>query len=306
MEIITKTLDENINILPNQFVFDIETTGLSPKFSKVILIGILYKEDNKTVVKQFFANNTTEEKELLIAFIDAIADFNKHITFNGHTFDIPFLNYRFKKYDIDFSLNKDNDMDILKLIRPFKEKLSLSDCKLKTVEKYLGICREDTISGKESVDLYKEYENSQVEELKSKILLHNYEDIYYLGHLYDKLNIIEDNLKPIVIDSENFNLSLVPLSYKFSKDKLIVKYTSFYGTLPPVSIYKDSYSILSNNDILEVCFSIDNGNDDKGNKILYFNISKIVPLKFNDDILENNIYTLCNFIIKKELKSIYS
>ena len=157
MEVITKVLDELIDIPPNHFVFDIETTGLNSNYCKVILIGILFNQDNKTVIKQYFANTEDDEKELLLSFINDIKNYKNHITFNGLTFDIPFLNTRLKKHNIDFSLSKNDDIDILKLIRPFKEKLSLSDCKLKTIEKYLGIYREDTISGKESIDLYKEY-----------------------------------------------------------------------------------------------------------------------------------------------------
>ena len=147
MEVITKVLDELIDIPPNHFVFDIETTGLNSNYCKVILIGILFYQDNKTVIKQYFANTEDDEKELLLSFINDIKNYKNHITFNGLTFDIPFLNTRLKKHNIDFSLSKNDDIDILKLIRPFKEKLSLSDCKLKTIEKYLGIYREDTISG---------------------------------------------------------------------------------------------------------------------------------------------------------------
>lgn len=53
MEVITKVLDELIDIPPNYFVFDIETTGLNSNYCKVILIGILFNQDNKTIIKQF-------------------------------------------------------------------------------------------------------------------------------------------------------------------------------------------------------------------------------------------------------------
>ncbi len=122
MEVITKTLDELIDILPDYFVFDIETTGLNSNYCKVILIGILFNKNNKTIIKQFFANTENDEKELLLAFINCIKNYQNHITFNGSNFDIPFLNNRLKKHNIDFSLSKNNDIDILKLIKPFKEK----------------------------------------------------------------------------------------------------------------------------------------------------------------------------------------
>lgn len=122
MEVITKTLDELIDILPDYFVFDIETTGLNSNYCKVILIGILFNKNNKTIIKQFFANTENDEKELLLAFINCIKNYQNHITFNGSNFDIPFLNNRLKKHNIDFSLSKNDDIDILKLIKLFKEK----------------------------------------------------------------------------------------------------------------------------------------------------------------------------------------
>lgn len=72
MEVITKTIDNLIDIPKNHFVFDIETTGLSPKYCKVILIGVLYNLNNKTIIKQYFAESEEEEKDLLLKFINDI------------------------------------------------------------------------------------------------------------------------------------------------------------------------------------------------------------------------------------------
>ena len=304
MEVITKTLDELIDIPPNHFIFDIETTGLNSSYCKVILIGVLFNQNNKTVIKQFFANTEDDEKELLLTFIEDIKNYQNHITFNGLTFDIPFLNSRLKKYSINFSLSKNDDIDILKLIRPFKEKLSLSDCKLKTVEKYLGIHREDTISGKESVELYKEYSSNQDLGLKKKILLHNYEDIYYLGKIFRIKSILKDKLNTLSITTDNISLDLVPFSFKITKNTLSIKYSVFEGKLFNINIYNDSYNLTSdeNNIILNV--SLSKGRDSNNNIILFYNMSKIIPLKFNESLLENNIYSLCNYLVKKELMSL--
>ena len=102
MEVITKTLDELIDILPDYFVFDIETTGLNSNYCKVILIGILFNKNNKTIIKQFFANTENDEKELLLAFINCIKNYQNHIAFNGSNFDIPFLNNRLKSIILIF------------------------------------------------------------------------------------------------------------------------------------------------------------------------------------------------------------
>ena len=304
MEVITKTLDELIDIPPNHFVFDIETTGLNSNYCKVILIGILFNQDNKTVIKQFFADTEDDEKELLLSFINTIKNYQNHITFNGLTFDIPFLNTRLKKHNIDFYLSKNDDIDILKLIRPFKEKLSLSDCKLKTIEKYLGIHREDTISGKESIDLYKDYSVNQNIDLKEKILLHNSEDIYYLGVIFKIKDILKHKLNVLCIATNNLSLELVPGSFKISKNILSIIYNTFEGNVFNINIYNDSYSIISDEKNLILNVSLDKGRDSNNNTILFYNLYKIIPLKFNDSFLEDNIYSLCNYIIKKELSSL--
>jgi len=304
MEVITKTLDELIDIPPNHFVFDIETTGLNSTYCKVILIGIMFNQNNKTIIKQFFANTEDDEKELLLSFVDSIKNYKNHITFNGLTFDIPFLNNRLKKHNINFSICKNNDIDILKLIKLFKEKLSLSDCKLKTIEKYLGIYREDTISGKESVDLYKDYTLNQDINLKEKILLHNYEDIYYLGVIFKIKDILKDKLNIIYVNTNNMTLELVPLNFKISKNLLCVKYTAFEGELFNINIYNDSYSITSDEKHIILNLLLNKGKDSDDNVILFYKLSKIIPLKFNESFLEDNIYSLCNYIIKKELSSL--
>lgn len=304
MEVITKTLDELIDIPPNHFVFDIETTGLNSTYCKVILIGIMFNQNNKTIIKQFFANTEDDEKELLLSFVDSIKNYKNHITFNGLTFDIPFLNNRLKKHNINFSICKNNDIDILKLIKPFKEKLSLSDCKLKTIEKYLGIYREDTIYGKESVDLYKDYTLNQDINLKEKILLHNYEDIYYLGVIFKIKDILKDKLNIVYINTNNTALELVPLNFKISKNLLCIKYTAFEGELFNINIYNDSYSITSDEKHIILNLLLNKGKDSNDNVILFYKLSKIIPLKFNESFLEDNIYSLCNYIIKKELSSL--
>ena len=129
MQIIEKILlEEKSNIDSNTFIFDIETTGLNSKFCKVILIGILYNCQNKMVIKQFFAENSEEEEKILLAFVKEVSHFKRHITYNGLGFDINFINARLKKYNIDFSLNKDDDFDIFKFIKPFKDSLGLKNC----------------------------------------------------------------------------------------------------------------------------------------------------------------------------------
>ena len=69
MKIIEKILNEKLNIDNNTFIFDIETTGLNPKFCKVILIGILYNCQDKTVIKQVLQKMKMKKKKCLLPLL---------------------------------------------------------------------------------------------------------------------------------------------------------------------------------------------------------------------------------------------
>lgn len=299
MQVITHIIDTPLNIPEDHFVFDIETTGLNSKYCKVILIGILYVENNKTIIKQFFTHSQAFEKELLLEFINHIKPFKYHITFNGVSFDIPFLNSRFKKHNIEYELDKYQDIDILKLVKPYKNILSLSDCKLKTIEKYLGILREDTISGKESVNLYKEFENTQDVKLKEKILLHNYEDIYYLGHILKIKDIIYNKLDYIDIDINNKHYKLILNKYKTNKNILLVDFVSNYTFNPNINIFNEDYIISTKDTYLSLSINLKKALDNNSNSILFYYLNSIIPIKINSDFNHNNIYSLCKYIIYK-------
>lgn len=299
MQVITKIIDTPLDIPKNHFVFDIETTGLNSNYCKVILIGILYIENNKTVIKQFFAPSQEFEKELLIEFLSHIKDFEYHITFNGLTFDIPFLNSRFKKHSIDYTIDKSRDIDILRLVKPYKENLSLSDCKLKTIEKYLGIERDDTISGKESADLYKEFEKTQDIDLKEKILLHNYDDIYYLGQMFRIRDIIYDKLKSISIKVHTTSHKLILNKYKTTKNTLLVNFISNYSFIPEINIFSEDYTISTTNNILSLNINLKKALDTNSNTILFYYLNSIIPIKINSNFSHDNIQSLCEYIIYK-------
>ena len=304
MKIIEKILSENLSIDNDTFIFDIETTGLNPRFCKIILIGILYNCQDKTIIKQFFAENENDEKELLTNFIEEIYHFKNHITFNGVAFDIGFINYRLKKHNIDFNLNKEDDFDIFKFVKLFKQSLNLKSCSLTSVEKYFGIHREDIINGEKSIKLYENFVKTQDKNIMDIILLHNYEDVYNLSKLINIKDLVKEKLDLLYISNENYNLSIFPVNYKINAKKLTMNYFIFSGEHNNISIYNDNYSIICENNDISLEININKGIDRDNNTILFYSLSKIIPLKFNDQVLEKNIYSLCNFLIKNELNNI--
>ncbi|SHK63457.1 ribonuclease H-like domain-containing protein [Paramaledivibacter caminithermalis] len=242
MDIIINTLKNSYNTPPilsqflnnkNFILFDIETTGLNANYNRVILIGVLYKQADNIVIKQFFCNDSSEEKQLLESFMDTFKTFDFYITYNGRNFDIPFLNKRFTKHRLNYKIDNYLNFDLYKVVKSNKNFLGLDNCKLKTLEKFLGINRKDMIDGAESVKLYKKYEYTKDTNLKSKILLHNYEDILHLLPTLDVLNYIsKDNLyahfpKEFYLD-DKFKIRII--DYRVKKDFLEV-WGKFYGNI---------------------------------------------------------------------------
>ena len=171
-------------------VFDIETTGLSPANSKVILTGILKVDEfGCGTVQQFFADQNDDEEGVIRATMDALRDTDYVVTYNGRHFDMPFMKKRAEKYGLEFPDLYNLDLYLLiSGYAPFKE--VLPGLKQKNIETYMGIAisRDDEISGKESVELYNRYMETKRFELEEKILLHNHDDII---QLYKILPIIE-------------------------------------------------------------------------------------------------------------------
>ena len=178
--------------------FDIETTGLSTKNAALYLIGLVSYEDGAWTLTQFFAENMFEEADLLAAFFDMLNTKKKLgrlflFSYNGDGFDIPFIKNCIRQYRLNSDFSGIVSVDLIKLIRPYKKLLGLSDCKLKTVEKLCGIFREDKYNGGELIYVYEEYlrlaamsedscEYTDMNlKLKDKLLytllLHNAEDI---------------------------------------------------------------------------------------------------------------------------------
>ena len=178
-------------------VFDIETTGLSSAGCRVILTGMLTYTDKGVRITQFLAENHYEESKVL----DATMDFMEKegigylITFNGQSFDVPFMNDRLAANFSDRSLCL-YDFDLYRFLRQATDlKTRIGSLSQKSVENYYGILddRGDTITGRESVIMFDQYALSGNSTLEKIILTHNREDVLHLNRLmYLALADVED------------------------------------------------------------------------------------------------------------------
>ena len=197
--------------------FDIETTGLSYKNAQIYLIGAVYFADGRWKLKQYFAEDRYEEPKLLKSFFALIDERRKLgrlflISFNGDGFDIPFIRNCVRQYALPYDFSGTFSLDLFKHIKPYKSLLGLDNCKLKTVERLCGICREDKYGGGELIYVYEEYlrlssldegsceYNEQNLKLKDALLktllLHNAEDIMDMPMIMDILgydSLMADN-----------------------------------------------------------------------------------------------------------------
>lgn len=157
---------------------DIETTGLSKYTDIITMIGIYDGQTPKSYIKGVDLEDAY--KRLL--------DFDIIVTFNGKTFDMPFIEYHAKKkYDLIH-------LDLRFMLKEF----GLAGG-LKIIEKEIGLIRDNEIAqvdGYEAVKLWRRYKKGDNDALRL-LLKYNKEDIvnlkflleYYLEKKEKQLNI---------------------------------------------------------------------------------------------------------------------
>lgn len=165
---------------PGDLFLDIETTGLSRARHQIYLIGMAYLIDNNIIyVNQLFADSPEDESDLLSRFSEKLQSMQikRIISFNGNSFDLPFLLARAELHDVLLSFDSFELFDIYKEVTKRKNTLQLQNYRQKTVEQFLGIDREDKYSGGELIKVYENYVRCPDNEAAQLLKLHNYEDV---------------------------------------------------------------------------------------------------------------------------------
>ncbi|MBR4024284.1 MAG: ribonuclease H-like domain-containing protein [Firmicutes bacterium] len=171
--------------------YDIETLGLDPRRAPVILAGMMcVSPDGTAQVKQFFLEEPEEEHILLDRIVEELNKYDYIVTFNGHRFDIPYVEKRYKMIYHCLPDVRPYELDLYLVIKGHSGlKETLPSLRQKCIEEYMGLAseRDDEISGGESVQLYYEYlleeDPALKESIKKTILLHNYDDVVQLYRL---------------------------------------------------------------------------------------------------------------------------
>lgn len=304
--------NEKLNVLLKEaFFIDIETSGLSREYSDIISITILMYEKGSCYIHQIFCEYKIDESEALKYLKDLVKAKKYIITYNGNSFDIPFLISKYKKYNIDYDFNLFIKIDLYYWMRSLKYKLEIENLKLKTIEKHFNIEREDTLNGEDIITLYEAYRIEPRKEFSSLILNHNYEDVFNLPilfnniiNLYDEILYYADFI--IKINYEDFTIKKNSLVCKLSiitshitdyihsaiNFNLRVDYASQTMELViPLGFYKD--------DRIQEFYFLDNNEYNVKSYTAIEGIKRnLMPIKFNQKTFYSNITNVIKSILE--------
>lgn len=166
---------------------DIETKNLSSE-SIIITIGLGYFENENFIIKQFTILNDAAEYEILNDIVKYFENKKAVISFNGKTFDIPFLENRFSYYSIEHSFfDCLFNFDLLHFSKnAFKGELN--SFSLKDIEKYiLKKQRKNDIPSDEIEIYYSNYLKTGNIKYLNAIIYHNQEDIKGMYLIFKKI-----------------------------------------------------------------------------------------------------------------------
>lgn len=160
-----------------EYVFlDIETTGFAPANSQLYLIGCLYFSENSWMQAQWLAETFDEEFLILESFLDALPEKFCLVTFNGSTFDIPYLRHKQEQFSLDGFENL-NFFDLYKVLKPYKQLLNFSHFRQQDLEKFVDFHRKGDVSAKKCITIYQEFLRTEDPSLPEILLRHNTQDL---------------------------------------------------------------------------------------------------------------------------------
>jgi uncharacterized protein YprB with RNaseH-like and TPR domain len=163
---------------------DIETAGLTS--APLFLIGTMVWGGAGLVVTQYFARDYSEESAVTSLFLDRAAGKRLLVSFNGKSFDLPFIKTRAAANALPCDFSPPH-FDLLHESRRIWREV-LPDCKLQTLEQAIcGRTRGSDIPGSEIPEAYHHYVRTQNAAQMVEVIEHNLLDLVTLADLMVRL-----------------------------------------------------------------------------------------------------------------------
>ena len=265
---------------------DIETTGLSPMRSFIYLIGLVFIDLKKLTmhITQLIAENKNEEEEILKLMKERLKGYKTVVTYNGNSFDLPFIAKRSERYGIE-PIAMDS-FDMYEKLRLHKDTLKLDGLKQKNIEKKLGITREDRYNGGECISFYKDYVKNKNQESFDRFVLHNYDDLLYMPATMSILDLLDEKIT-IDIDGRKYKFD----KHSIKKDILMIDFTTDMGINTYVE--ETGYLIEEDEERRHLEFTLKTGYMKDARKVKYLEKSSLASLKSEDfdgeDLVEEGV-----------------
>jgi uncharacterized protein YprB with RNaseH-like and TPR domain len=172
----------SVTLEPAQALFvDLETLGLSSE--PLFLIGALACVDGAMVCRQYLARNLDEEATAIEAFAAMARRARLIVTFNGTTFDLPFLRRRAEAHGVRMRLPRAH-VDVLKEARG-RYRRSLPNCRLQTLEQHVcGRKRSGDVPSAEIPGVYRDFLRTGNASAMAVVVQHNLLDLATTAELF--------------------------------------------------------------------------------------------------------------------------
>lgn len=173
----------------NMLFMDIETLGLMDV--PLILIGVAEGNEDGLTINQYLLRDLKEEKAALDGFLSHQSSDNVYVTFNGRSFDVPFIKSRMRFHHLDEKINTQH-LDLLHFSRR-QWNNQLPNCRLQTLEKhFFGVERCDDVPSSKVPEFYLSYRETGNIGPLVPIIEHNREDVVTLAKILSLLHQCSD------------------------------------------------------------------------------------------------------------------
>jgi uncharacterized protein YprB with RNaseH-like and TPR domain len=166
------------------FLFvDIETLGLFTR--PIILFGVAHFSDNTLLIHQYLLRSIQEEPAALTAMLSHLKSGSAFITFNGRTFDIPYIKERLAYYRMGGDLERPH-FDVLHFSRRAWKGIA-DNFKLTTLERQFIGTRKDDVPSALVPEFYETYVRTNNIGPLISVVDHNKQDLIALTFLFSRL-----------------------------------------------------------------------------------------------------------------------